>query len=186
MANRYRRMDILANQGRIETGGDLNMALSWNPNETGHHHLRRQLGSRVTQSAPLYFLWEKPLTASDVSSQQARFVFTRDIVANSIVRCLTSQQRDDLCNNGEEIQVAGFDEGGRQWELTLLKRTQSSNANGTYVLIGEWARMVRENGWRADDVIKIWGLPYAGRDDQWRFGPEHDLSDITLVFSTTV
>ncbi|RWR77015.1 hypothetical protein CKAN_00548800 [Cinnamomum micranthum f. kanehirae] len=179
-------MNILANQARIQAGGDLNMALSWAPNQTGHHHLWHQLGGRVTQNAPLYPLWEKELTSSDVSGQQARFVFTREIVENSIVRCLTSQQRDDLLNNGEAIQVAGFDEGGRRWELTLLKRTQRSNPNGTYILTGAWVGMVNANGWRTGNVIKIWGLPYAGMEDQWRFEPDNDFGDITLVFSTTV
>ncbi|XXG55242.1 hypothetical protein AAC387_Pa03g2952 [Persea americana] len=179
-------MNILANQVGIEVGGDVNQLELWDPNPREHSGLLNELVGLVTDAAPLRFLWRKKLTASDVSSQQTRFVLHRNVVRDNIVRCLTSQQRDDLCNNGEQIQVAGFDEEGRQWELKLKKRMQSGHDTGTYVLIGEWTQMVSANGWSADDEIKIWGLPYAGMEDQWRFGPYHDFSVINFVFTTTV
>ncbi|XXG55245.1 hypothetical protein AAC387_Pa03g2953 [Persea americana] len=181
-----RAMDILANQVGIEVGGDVDQFERWDPNQTGHGHLLNKLDGRVTDAAPLRLLLQKRLKACDVNSQQNRFVLPRNVLGKIIVRCLTSQQRDDLCNNGKEITIAASDERGRKWKLKLKKRMQASHDTGTYVLIGDWTKMVKANGWKEGDDIKIWGLPYAGREDLQRFGPDHDFRYITFVFTTTV
>lgn len=169
-------LDILA-QAADELG-DVFELRSWDPTEPQHADLRNELGGRVTEATPLRLIWSKKLTQSDVSGQQTRFVFRKSAVENGVVRCLTPQQRDYLCDNGQNIQVVGLDEAGRRYDLTLTKRTQGGNNSETFVLIGEWGRMVRANGWENGVEIKIWGFPYRGLDDGF--------NEILFVITTSV
>lgn len=179
MANRNRSFGILVNQAAIELGDDMGeLGPSWDPNQTGHNDLCRELGGHITERTPLRCLLTKNLENSDVCSHQNRFVISTNDVENMIFRCLTLEQRIDLCNNGKEIQVAGFDEQGRRQMLKLKKRMQSSHETGTYVIIGGWTRMVKANGWLEGEEITIWGFPLYGGP------PRHDSNEISLVFTS--
>ncbi|KAL6842783.1 hypothetical protein ACP4OV_027627 [Aristida adscensionis] len=113
-----------------------------------------------------WFVTEKPLTASDVDSNQARLLFSckRETLARCpLTGCFTDLEMRRVEDKGDGLLVAALDRGGRSYDLTC----KYLDSNHGYRFIGGWKKFLVDNGLvrdghgglrRLDARVELWAF----------------------------